>query len=114
MRAPVFSEIVRAFTTGPSGLRGHGVRGAPWRGAGPALVARGEIVHPTAASLADHYTHPGVSVIPLRGMPPLESALIWAAGRESAAIRAFAEVARRLSGVSRWQAPDVGGAGGDG
>ncbi|MFC4012167.1 LysR family transcriptional regulator [Nonomuraea purpurea] len=64
------------------------------------LVARGEIVHPTVVSLADYYAHPGVSVIPLRGLPPLESALVWAAERETAAVRAFAAFARRLSGVS--------------
>ncbi|WP_250575423.1 LysR family transcriptional regulator [Nonomuraea sediminis] len=56
------------------------------------LVARGEIVHPTVASLADYYTHPGVRVIPLRGLPPLESALIWSAERETAAVRAFASM----------------------
>ncbi|MET7337065.1 LysR family transcriptional regulator [Nonomuraea sp. NPDC005650] len=63
-------------------------------------AARGEIVHPTGASLSDYYTHPGVSVIPLRGLPPLGSALVWAAERETAAVRAFAEVPGRLSGAS--------------
>lgn len=62
------------------------------------LVARGEIVHPTVTSLATDYTHPGVTTIPLRGVPPLESALVWGTGGESAAIRAFARIARETLG----------------
>jgi len=58
------------------------------------LVARGEIVHPTVTSLATYYTHPGVTTIPLHGMPALESALVWRSSGESAAIRAFARIAR--------------------
>lgn len=61
------------------------------------LVARGDVVHPTVASLTEHYTHPGVTMIPLRGLPPLESALVWAADRETAAIRAFARTAQEVA-----------------
>lgn len=61
------------------------------------LVARGEIVHPTVATLMDYYSHPGISVIPFRGVPPLESALVWVSERESAAVRAFAATAAELS-----------------
>jgi DNA-binding transcriptional LysR family regulator len=57
------------------------------------LVARGEVVHPTVSSLPDYYTHPGVTTVPLHGLPPLESALIWVRERETAAIRAFAQIA---------------------
>jgi DNA-binding transcriptional LysR family regulator len=63
------------------------------------LVARGEIVHPTVASLGTYYAHPRVTIIPLHGMPPLESALVWAADRETAAIRAFAKIAREIVGT---------------
>lgn len=56
------------------------------------LVARGEIVHPTVASVATYYAHPGVTTVPLRDLPPLESALVWATGRETSAIRAFADI----------------------
>lgn len=60
------------------------------------LVARGEVVHPTVASLANYYTYPGVTTVPLHGLPPLESALVWVTDRETAAIRAFAQTARRF------------------
>lgn len=62
------------------------------------LVARGEIVHPTVTSLSTYYAHPGVTIIPLSGMPPLESALVWVADRETAAIRAFAKIAQEILG----------------
>ena len=62
------------------------------------LVARGEIVHPTVASLSDYYTYPGVTTIPLHGMPLLASALVWVTDRESAAIRAFAKTAGQAAG----------------
>lgn len=58
-----------------------------------ALVARGEVVHPTVGSLTRYYTHPDVTTIPLRGLPPARTALVWASDRESAAVRAFLELA---------------------
>ncbi len=58
-----------------------------------ALVARGEIVHPTTTSLASYYSHPGVVAVPLRGLPPVRTALIRPADREHAAARAFLELA---------------------
>jgi hypothetical protein len=58
-----------------------------------ALVARGDVVHPTVASLTSYYTHPGVTAIPLRGLPPARTALVRAAGRELPAVRAFLELA---------------------
>lgn len=64
------------------------------------LVARGEIVHPTVATLADYYSHPGVSVVPVRGLPALESALVWVTERESAAVRAFAAIAEEVSSAA--------------
>ena len=67
------------------------------------LVARGEVVHPTVASLPDYYTHPGVTTVPLRDLPPVESALVWCRRRQSAAIRAFAELAL-AAGRCRWRA----------
>ncbi|WP_084211432.1 LysR family transcriptional regulator [Pseudonocardia acaciae] len=61
-----------------------------------ALVARGEVVHPTVASLPDYYAHPGVTTVPLTGLAPLCAALVWVTGRESAAVRALAEIAARV------------------
>ncbi|WP_163510643.1 LysR family transcriptional regulator [Fodinicola acaciae] len=57
------------------------------------LVARGEIVHPTVASFLVYYRHPEVTAIPLRGHPPIQSALVWVTSRENTAIRAFAQTA---------------------
>jgi DNA-binding transcriptional LysR family regulator len=54
-----------------------------------ALVARGEVVHPTVASLTGYYAHPGVATIPLRDLPPARTALVRAGDREPAAVRAF-------------------------
>lgn len=65
-----------------------------------ALVARGEVVHPTVSTLPDYYSHPGVSVVPLQGLPALESALVWVTERESAAVRAFAAIAGELSSAA--------------
>jgi DNA-binding transcriptional LysR family regulator len=62
------------------------------------LVARGEIVHPTVASLSTYYTYPGVTTIPLHGMPQVASALVWVTDRETAAVRAFAETAGQTAG----------------
>jgi DNA-binding transcriptional LysR family regulator len=59
-------------------------------------VARGEVVYPSTASLARYYAHPGVTVIPLLGLPPLESALVWATDRETPAVNAFAATAKEL------------------
>lgn len=65
-----------------------------------ALVARGEVVHPTVSTLPDYYSHPGVSVVPLQGLPALESALVWVTERETAAVRAFAAIAGELSSAA--------------
>lgn len=62
------------------------------------LVARGEIVHPTVASLSTYYSYPGVTTIPLHGLPLLASALLWVTDREDAAIRAFAKTAAQAVG----------------
>jgi hypothetical protein len=50
------------------------------------------------ASLPTYYTYPGVTTIPLHGLPPLVSALVWVTERETAAIRAFAEIAEQAAG----------------
>lgn len=62
------------------------------------LVARGEIVHPTVAGLAEYYAHPGVTTIPLRDVPPLRSALIWPTDRQTSSVRALAEITAEIIG----------------
>ncbi len=61
-------------------------------------IARGVICHPTVTGVTEVYHLPGITQIPLRGLPPLESALVWDASRESAAIRAFAKHATEMVG----------------
>ncbi|WP_232661612.1 LysR family transcriptional regulator [Pseudonocardia sp. TRM90224] len=53
------------------------------------LVARGQVVHPTVASVGDHYSHPAVVLIPLRDAPRRRSALVWMTERPNPALHAF-------------------------
>jgi DNA-binding transcriptional LysR family regulator len=57
------------------------------------LVALGEIVHPTVASLVDHYQHPGITAVPLTGLPRSETALVWLTKNRSPTIGALADAA---------------------
>jgi DNA-binding transcriptional LysR family regulator len=57
------------------------------------LVALGEVVHPTVTSLLHHYRHPGISSIPLTGLPQSETALVWLTRHHTAMMRAFADAA---------------------
>lgn len=59
-------------------------------------IARGVICHPTVSTFSEAYHHHGITLIPLHGLPSLESALVWNTGRESAAIRAFADCATEI------------------
>lgn len=63
------------------------------------LVARDLVVHPTTPTTAAHYRYPGVTYIPLRGLPPIESALVWQAAQETAATRAFAKTVEEVVGT---------------
>jgi DNA-binding transcriptional LysR family regulator len=56
-------------------------------------VAAGEIVHPTVHSFLDHFPNPGVTAIPIRDLPPSETALVWLKGNRSVKIDAFARAA---------------------
>lgn len=57
------------------------------------LVACGRVVHPVAAVGAGLYRYPGVTYVPLHGLPSATSALVWRTTAETAAVRAFAAVA---------------------
>lgn len=61
-------------------------------------IANGQIVHPTVRSFLDYYRHPGVVAIPIRDLPPSETALAWLTGGETAKLRAFVDVAGAVVG----------------
>lgn len=61
------------------------------------LIAQGRLVHPTVAPFADHFRHPEITVLPLRGLPPSPCALAWLRGREHASRDAFARAVCEVS-----------------
>ncbi|MEN3283930.1 MAG: hypothetical protein V7607_5070 [Solirubrobacteraceae bacterium] len=63
------------------------------------MVARGEIVHATVASLPDYMSYPGITYIPIVDLPPCDAGLVWRASEETPAIRAFAAVASEVVAV---------------
>jgi DNA-binding transcriptional LysR family regulator len=62
-----------------------------------ALIALGRIVHPTGTTFADRYGHPDIVYVPLTGMAPCRSALLWRRGSFDARVAAFAGYAGALS-----------------
>jgi DNA-binding transcriptional LysR family regulator len=61
------------------------------------LIAQGRLVHPTVAPFAEHFQHPGITVLPLRGLPPSPCALAWLRGREDAGRDAFVRMVLEVS-----------------
>jgi DNA-binding transcriptional LysR family regulator len=59
-----------------------------------ALVARGLIVHPAIASVAQQLRRDDIALVPIPDMPPMPLGLIWCTAHENARIRALAAVAR--------------------
>lgn len=59
-------------------------------------VAKGEMVHPTVPSFLDYYGYPGITSVPIRDLPPSETALIWRARAEGMLVPAFVRTARRV------------------
>ena len=57
-----------------------------------ALVASGQIIHPTVASLP-LAQRADIVLIPVTGLPPLQLGLIWCSAHENARIRALAQTA---------------------
>jgi DNA-binding transcriptional LysR family regulator len=60
-----------------------------------ALVARGQIVHPTAAGIP-MFARDDICLIPMTGMPPLPLGLIWCTAHHNARIQALAETVQSL------------------
>ena len=62
-----------------------------------ALIALGRIVHPTGTTFATRYGHPDIVYVPLTGMPPCRSALLWRQGNNDPRVAAFARYAGALA-----------------
>lgn len=61
------------------------------------LIAQGRLVHPTVAPFAQHFQHPDIAVLPLRGLPASPCALAWLRGSENAGRDAFIAAVREVS-----------------
>lgn len=67
----------------------------------PVRVARGEIVHPAVESVIPYMGGRDLVFIPITGMPPLRSALIWRRGTRNPKLREFITTARDVLRRSR-------------
>jgi DNA-binding transcriptional LysR family regulator len=56
-------------------------------------VLTGEVVHPTVRSFLEYYPSAGVKAVPIRDLPPSETALVWLKSNESAKVKALARTA---------------------
>ncbi|HEV2633944.1 MAG TPA: hypothetical protein VGX23_02285 [Actinocrinis sp.] len=61
-------------------------------------IAAGKQVHPTVPSFLEYHAHPGVVGIPITGLPPSLTALVWLDADRSPKIEAFARVAEEVLG----------------
>lgn len=105
----LFDAIVPPRT--PSGRPVRRTRAAGGLHETLALVASGQIVHPTSAGLP-LAQRSDITLLPLTGLPPLQLGPIWCTAHENARIRALASVAATLARTSREpQDPRVGMAG---
>jgi DNA-binding transcriptional LysR family regulator len=59
-------------------------------------VAQGELVHLTATSAAPYLGPFELRFVPIKGLPPFRSALIWRRGSNEARVREFIRVARQV------------------
>ena len=59
-------------------------------------IARGEVVFPAIPSFLEYYGHPNITAVPLRDLPPLQSALVWFREHDSLAIQAFVHTAAEI------------------
>jgi DNA-binding transcriptional LysR family regulator len=71
------------------------------------LVARGEIVHPTVRSVGEYIRHPDIVFVPISGLPPSETALVWRRGTRDPRVAAFAAVAEAVLSGERATAPQA-------
>jgi hypothetical protein len=60
------------------------------------LVARGRGLHCTVVTLLDQFPFPGLTMLPIRDLPPMAVVPIWQTAAENAMIRAFVEIASEV------------------
>jgi DNA-binding transcriptional LysR family regulator len=65
------------------------------------LVARGEVVHPTVAAVAEYWGHPEIVYVPIADMRPVRSALVWPRRAANPRAREFIAVARDVLRAER-------------
>ncbi|MBB6546933.1 LysR family transcriptional regulator [Nonomuraea rubra] len=81
----------------PSGLPiPHGPGATYWQET-LSLVGAGKGVSPASLRAAQYFSHPGVVMVPFHDAPPIEYGLLWRASRETARVRAFAEIIRQAA-----------------
>ncbi|MGA8017119.1 MAG: LysR family transcriptional regulator [Candidatus Dormiibacterota bacterium] len=93
---PAFSREVMDLYSPPRTPSGRPIRRAAMQSVTEVMVriAAGEVVHPTVPSIvANQGGHPGIAVVPIRDLAPVETALMWLAAREGPRITAFARAA---------------------
>ena len=67
----------------------------------PLRIARADIVWPTVASAEAYMRDREIVLVPIEGMPPLRSALVWRRPAREPKLRAFLRVAREVLGRTR-------------
>jgi DNA-binding transcriptional LysR family regulator len=87
-------EMMDAFIP-PSTPSGKRLRRIENRTVGDTMmrVALGEIVHPTVMSFLEYHRQPDTVYVPIRDLPPSQTALIWLTAKHDGRIRAFARAA---------------------
>lgn len=71
-------------------------------------IAAGRQVHLTVPSFLEYHSHPSVTSVPVSGLPPSQTALVWRAASRSPDIAAFARTAASILSAT---GPGPGGPG---
>jgi DNA-binding transcriptional LysR family regulator len=74
----------------------------------PVRVARSEIVFPTVPSAAAYMGESDLAFVPITGMPPLRSALVWRRPARDPKLREFIRVAREVLGRAKTGSTEAG------
>jgi DNA-binding transcriptional LysR family regulator len=74
----------------------------------PVRLARSKIVLPTVASAAGYFVDPDVVFVPIKGMPPLRSALVWRRPARDPKLLEFIRVAREVLGRAKPGSTETG------